>query len=71
MPSTTPSWAEQGMASASRKVVISRSRGLCRMRVVNVAMVTQPRPSTIGSTARPLRPISENRRLAMTVRRGR
>lgn len=48
MPRTTPSCAEQGTARASKKVVMSRSRGLERMRVVSVAMVTQPKPSTMG-----------------------
>ena len=66
MPSTTPSCAEQGIASAIRNVAISRSRRVARMRVVSVAIVTQPRPSTIGSTARPFMPIAAKPRLAST-----
>ena len=63
MPITTPSWAEQGTASASSRVTSRRSRRLSRTRVVMVAMVTQPSPSTMGRTALPFKPEALNRRL--------
>ena len=54
---TTESWAEQGTPNASSRITIKRSLGVSRIRVVSVAMVSQPRPSTIGRTALPLSPI--------------
>ena len=71
MPRMTPSCAEQGTPRASNKVVSTRSLRVARMRVVMVAMVSQPRPSTMGSTALPLRPMSLNTRLRTTASRGR
>ena len=62
IPITTPSWAEQGMARASRRIANKRSRRVSKMRVVTVAIVTQPSPSTIGRTALPFNPIMRNRR---------
>ena len=49
----------------------TRSFRVGRMRVVRVAMVSQPRPRTMGSTALPLRPMTLNTRSVMTARRGR
>jgi hypothetical protein len=37
---------------------MSLSRRVSRVRVTNVAMVSQPKPKTMGMTARPLSPIS-------------
>ena len=41
------------------------------MRAVSVAIVSQPKPSTIGRTAFPLRPIERSIRLDITASRGR
>ena len=49
--------AEQGTPSDSRKMAINRSLLLSSTLVEIVAMVTQEKPSTIGSTALPLSPI--------------
>ena len=40
-------------------------------RVVSVAMVSQPRPRTIGRTALPFRPMRRKIRCSITARRGR
>ena len=64
------SCAEQGTPSASSRIAISRSFGVPRIRVVIVAIVSQPRPSTIGSTALPFRPIARNRRSLKIASRG-
>ncbi len=48
-----------------------RSLRVSMMRAVRVAIVSQPSPSTIGSTALPLSPMERSRRLLMTARRGR
>ena len=53
--SITPSCAEQGIARESSKVAMTRSRLVSNVRVVIVAMVSQPKPNTIGMTARPLK----------------
>jgi len=70
IPITTPSCAEQGTASASSKVTSRRSRLDSRVRVVRVAMVTHPNPSTIGRTALPFNPSALNKRLERAARRG-
>ena len=49
---TAPNCAEQGTDKVSSNERINFSRFVSRMRVVTVAMVSQPRPSTIGRTAR-------------------
>ena len=67
----TPSCAEQGIARASRKVVITLSRLVSWVLVTIVAMVSQPNPSTSGITARPFRPITLNTRSMSIDRRGR
>ena len=67
----TVSCAEHGTPSASSRITISRSLGVSRIRVVSVAIVSQPSPSTIGSTALPFRPIDLKMRLTITARRGR
>ena len=66
----TPSWAEQGIARASSSVAMIRSRTVSRVRVTIVAMVSQPKPSTIGMTARPVRPIFLKSRSTRSARRG-
>jgi hypothetical protein len=48
--------AEQGTPKDSRKMAINRSLLLSRALVDIVAIVTQEKPRTIGSTALPLRP---------------
>ena len=70
-PRITPSCAEHGTPRASSSVTMKRSLRLSRMRAVIVAIVSQPRPSTIGRIALPLRPISRKRRLDMIASRGR
>jgi hypothetical protein len=67
----TPSCAEHGTPSASSSIASRRSLRVGRMRVVSVAIVSQPRPSTIGSTALPFRPIRRNTRSVITASRGR
>ena len=67
----TPSCAEHGTPSASSSIASSRSLRVGRIRVVSVAIVSQPRPSTIGSTALPFSPISRNTRSLITASRGR
>ena len=52
-------------------VVTTRSFRVSRMRVLIVAMVSQPRPRIIGSTALPLSPIRRKTRLTMIAIRGR
>lgn len=42
-----------------------------RIRVVNVAMVSQPSPSTMGNTALPFKPITLNNLLTITASLGR
>jgi len=59
------------MASAIRNVAIMRSLWVSRILVVMVAIVPQPRPSTIGSTALPLRPIFEKTLFERTAILGR
>ena len=68
--SSTPSCAEQGTASARSMIVVRRSFLVSRMRVVMVAIVAQPSPRIMGSTALPLRPINRNSRFTMTAIRG-
>jgi hypothetical protein len=70
MPRIVASWAEHGMPSASSSTAISRSFGVPRMRVVIVAMVSQPRPSTMGRTAFPFSPIARKMRSLKIARRG-
>ena len=60
IPSMTPSWAEHGTPRANRSVTIILSFLLSNILAVIVAIVSQPSPRTIGSTALPLRPISLN-----------
>lgn len=69
--SRTAIWAEQGTAKANNSVAITRWRPVSSVRVVTVAMVSQPRPRTIGSPAWPLRPILRIRRWAVTASRAR
>ena len=68
---TTPSWAEQGIAKAMRAVAIRRSRSLPRMRVVMVAIVMHPKPRIMGMIARPFRPMPDIRRSESAAMRGR
>ncbi len=70
MARITPSWAEQGMASARRSVESTRSRLVSSVRVTMVAMVSQAKPRTMGITARPLRPMRLNERSTRRARRG-
>ena len=58
------------MASESKRVANTRSRFVSSVRVTIVAIVSQPNPSTIGITARPLRPIFLNSRSMSIARRG-
>ncbi len=67
----TLSCDEHGMPSASSSVTSIRSLRVSMMRAVSVAIVSHPRPSTIGSTALPLSPMPRRIRLDMTARRGR
>jgi hypothetical protein len=60
IPRIVASCAEHGMPSASSRTAISRSFGVPRILVVIVAIVSQPSPSTIGSTAFPLSPRAED-----------
>ena len=69
--STTVSCAEHGTPRARSRITIRRSLGVSRIRVVIVAIVSQPRPSTIGSTALPFNPIFLKTRSTMTASRGR
>lgn len=71
IPKITPSWAEQGTARASNRVTNTRSLRVWSTRVVIVAMVTHPSPSTMGSTARPFKPRARKGRFSMAARRGR
>ena len=64
------SCAEHGTPSASSRIAISRSFGVARIRVVIVAIVSQPRPSTIGRTALPFSPIARKMRSLKMARRG-
>ncbi len=64
IPRIVASCAEHGMPSASRSTAISRSFGVPRIRVVIVAIVSQPRPSTMGRTAFPFSPITRKMRSA-------
>ena len=70
-PRMAPSWAEQGTPRARRMVTMRRSFLVSRIRAVIVAMVSQPRPRTIGRIALPLRPMIRKRRLDMMASRGR
>ncbi len=70
-PRMTPICAAQGMLRASRKVAMTRSRLVSRIRVTMVAMVSHPKPRTRGITARPLRPMPLKRRSSIMARRGR
>ena len=56
---------------AKKVVVTSRSLRVSRMRVVMVAMVSQPSPRIMGSTALPFRPITLKMRLTRIDMRGR
>ncbi len=47
-----------------------RSFGVARILVVMVAIVSQPRPSTIGSTALPFRPMARKIRSLKIASRG-
>jgi hypothetical protein len=67
----TPSCAEQGTATDRSSVAMTRSRLVESVLVTMVAMVVQPKPSTIGMTARPLRPTFFRRRSASSASRGR
>src|SRR3989338_6756411 len=66
----TPNCAEHGMPRANSNVVMIRSRRLSRMRVVMVAIVSQPSPSTRGRTALPFKPTNRQKRLAITASLG-
>ena len=70
MPMMVASCAEQGIPSASSRMAISRSFGVPRILVVIVAMVSQPRPRTIGRTALPFSPITRKMRSQKIARRG-
>ena len=48
-----------------------RSFFVSRTRVVRVAIVSHPSPSTMGSTALPLSPMARNARFIITAKRGR
>ena len=67
----TLSCDEHGMPSASSSVTSMRSLRVSMMRAVSVAIVSQPRPSTIGRTALPFSPMPRSTRLDMTASRGR
>ena len=69
--STTVSWAEHGTPRARSRMTIIRSLRVSRIRVVRVAMVSQPRPSTMGRTALPLSPMRRKSPSTMTASRGR
>ena len=71
IPITTPSCAEQGIARAKSRITSNLSRFVSSTRVVRVAMVTQPSPSTIGSTAFPFSPSRWNNRLLSAANLGR
>ena len=71
MAKITAIWALQGTPSASSRVTITRSFRVSMIRAVMVAMVSQPRPSTMGSTAFPFSPIHLKTRFTITARRGR
>ena len=70
IPRMVASCAEHGMPSASSRIAMRRSFGVPRMRVVIVAIVSQPRPSTIGSTALPFSPITRKMRSQKIASRG-
>ena len=63
--------ARHGTPSARRSVTITRSFRVSMIRAVMVAMVSQPRPSTIGSTALPFSPIRLKTLFTITASRGR
>ena len=71
MAMITPNCAEHGMPRARRIVTITRSFFVSRTRVVSVAIVSQPRPRTIGNTALPFKPIRRKTRCSITASRGR
>ena len=60
IPRITPSCAEHGTPRARRSVTITLSFLVSITLAVNVAIVSQPSPSTIGRTAFPCSPISLN-----------
>ena len=67
----TASCALQGTPRARSKVTITRSLRVSMIRAVMVAMVSQPRPRTIGRTALPFSPMRLKRVFTTTARRGR
>jgi hypothetical protein len=67
---TTASCAEQGMANWRIAVEILFSRSLPSIRVVIVAIVTQPKPRMSGMTALPFKPIAFRLRSTNVARRG-
>ena len=71
MARMTAIWAEHGTASARSSVTMTRSLRVSMIRAVMVAMVSQPSPSTMGSTALPFRPIRLKTLFTITARRGR
>ena len=71
MAKMTAICALHGTPRASSSVTITRSLRVSMIRAVMVAMVSQPRPSTIGSTALPFSPMARKARLTITARRGR
>ena len=68
--SMTPSCAEQGTASARSATTMIRSFFVSSIRLARVAIVTHPKPSTIGSVALPLTPTKRKALFVRTVRRG-
>ena len=52
-------------------MTITRSLRVSMIRAVMVAMVSQPRPSTMGRTALPFSPIHLKTRFTITASRGR
>ncbi len=71
MAMMTPSCAEHGTPRARSSVTMAAALRLSRIRVVSVAIVSQPRPSTIGSTALPFSPMRRKVRSSITASRGR
>ena len=71
IPNTTPSCAEQGIASAMRNVAIIFSLFVSSIRVDIVAMVPHPRPRIMGRMAFPFRPRNLNALSETTASLGR
>ena len=67
----TPNCAEQGIANASRMVVITLSLTLSKVLVTMVAMVPHPNPRVMGMTALPESPIFLKSLSTSRERRGR